>query len=251
MAALSARALAGIPELRRGDDLAGLILESLGPGELRDDVLLAVAHTAVSKVEGAVVELGEVRPGARARRLARELGKDARAVQVTLDESREVLRAERGVLICRTRHGFVCANAGVDVSNAGGGDRVILLPEDPDRSARRLRARLRELAGVAPGVLITDTFGRAWRNGQVDVAIGLAGVLALDDWRGRLDAGGEELKATWLAVADAAASAADLARRKDSREPVVLVEGLGEYVIAEDGPGAAALLRPLEEDLFR
>jgi coenzyme F420-0:L-glutamate ligase/coenzyme F420-1:gamma-L-glutamate ligase len=249
--AISARALSGIPELRAGDDLAALILAALAELPLDDRSLLAIAHTAVSKVEGAVVELDRVRPSPQALQLARELGKDARAVQVTLDESSEVLRAERGVLICRTRHGFVCANAGVDVSNTGAGDQVIVLPRDPDASARRLRASLRERTGRAPAVLISDTFGRAWRHGQVDVAVGLAGLQPLDDWRGRSDTEGVELKATWLAVADAAAAAADLARRKDSHEPVVLLEGLEEYVSQEDGPGAAALLRPLGEDLFR
>jgi coenzyme F420-0:L-glutamate ligase / coenzyme F420-1:gamma-L-glutamate ligase len=251
MPAISARALQGIPELRAGDDLAALILDSLGNATLGEDSLLTVAHTAVSKVEGAVVELGGVTPSARALELARELDKDPRAVQVVLEESSELLRADRGVMICRTHHGFVCANAGVDVSNAAAGDQVIVLPRDPDASARRLRARLRELAGAAPAVLISDSFGRAWRNGQVDVAIGLAGMRALEDWRGRTDARGAQLNATWLAVADAAAAAADLARRKDSREPVVLVEGLADYLSADDGPGAAALLRPLQEDLFR
>ena len=177
--------------------------------------------------------------------------KDPRAVQVVLDESVEVLRAERGVLVCRTRHGFVCANAGVDASNATDPDTLVLLPRDPDASARRIRARLRELTGARVAVLITDSFGRAWRHGQLDVAIGLAGMQPLDDWRGRTDASGLELRATWLAVADAAAASADLARAKDSREPVVIIDGLQRYVTEEDGPGAAALLRPLQEDLFR
>jgi coenzyme F420-0:L-glutamate ligase/coenzyme F420-1:gamma-L-glutamate ligase len=248
---LTARALAGIPELRAGDDLAAVIAAALGEASVAAGSLLAIAHTAVSKVEGATVSLGDVRPTARARELAHALDKDPRQVQVVLEESSVVLRAERGVLICRTHQGFVCANAGVDVSNAGTAEQVLVLPRDPDASARRLRARLRELLGVAPAVLISDSFGRAWRHGQVDVAIGLAGLQPLDDWRGRTDARGEELKATWLAVADAAAAAADLARRKDSGEPVVVIEGLGDHVTAADGPGAAALLRPLDEDLFR
>jgi coenzyme F420-0:L-glutamate ligase/coenzyme F420-1:gamma-L-glutamate ligase len=178
-------------------------------------------------------------------------------VQVVLEESSEVMRAERGVLICRTRHGFVCANAGVDVSNASAAGTVVLLPRDPDASARRIRARLRELMGdsggdrPAPAVLISDTFGRAWRHGQTDVAVGLAGMQPLDDWRGRSDASGLALTATWLAVADAAAAAADLARMKDSREPVVVIDGLERYVTHDDGPGAAALLRSPDEDLFR
>ena len=130
-------------------------------------------------------------------------------------------------------------------------ETLILLPRDPDASARRLRARLRELTGASPAVLITDSFGRAWRHGQCDVAIGCAGMFPLDDWRGRTDSVGQELRATWLAVADAAAATADLARAKDSREPVVLIDDLERFVTAEDGPGAAALLRPLDEDLFR
>jgi len=192
-----------------------------------------------------------VEPGARARELAGAHGKDARAVQVVLDETRELVRAERGVLICRTHHGFVCANAGVDASNSPDDGTLVLLPRDPDGSARELRRRLRELTGHAPAVLVTDSFGRAWRHGQCDVAIGCAGLHPLEDWRGRRDAHGRELRATWIALADEIAGAADLVRGKDSREPAVLVRGLERHVGAEDGPGAAALLRPEEEDLFR
>jgi coenzyme F420-0:L-glutamate ligase/coenzyme F420-1:gamma-L-glutamate ligase len=263
LASLSARPLSGIPEVRPGDDLAALIVAALDGEQPRDGQLVAIAHTAVSKAEGALIRVEDVVAGERARELAAQdgaagEGRDPRAIQVVLDESVEVLRAARGVLISRTRHGFVCANAGVDASNAsadGTPGTLVLLPRDPDASARRIRARLRELsgasAGTGPAVLITDSFGRAWRNGQVDVAIGLAGMQPLDDWRGRTDANCMELRATWLAIADAAAGAADLARAKDSREPVVIVDGLQRYVTAEDGPGAVALLRPLEEDLFR
>jgi coenzyme F420-0:L-glutamate ligase/coenzyme F420-1:gamma-L-glutamate ligase len=155
------------------------------------------------------------------------------------------------VLVCRTHHGFVCANAGVDASNAPDSGTVIVLPADPDASAQNLRERLRELTGAQVGVLITDSFGRAWRHGQCDVAIGCAGLQPLDDWRGRTDSAGMELRATWLAVADAIAATADLARTKDSREPVVILGGLERFVTEEDGPGAVALLRPLGEDLFR
>jgi coenzyme F420-0:L-glutamate ligase/coenzyme F420-1:gamma-L-glutamate ligase len=255
---LSARGLHGIPEVRPGDDLAALILAALGGEPLREGQLVAIAQKAVSKAEGALVALDQVHPSARAIELAAAAPdgheKDPRAIQVVLDESLEVLRAERGVLICRTRHGFVCANAGVDASNASdgaAGETLVLLPRDPDASARRIRARLRELAGANVGVLISDSFGRAWRHGQLDVAIGLAGMQPLDDWRGRTDATGLELRATWLAVADAAAASADLARAKDSREPVVVIDGLERYITAEDGPGAVALMRPLQEDLFR
>jgi coenzyme F420-0:L-glutamate ligase / coenzyme F420-1:gamma-L-glutamate ligase len=257
MASVHARALSGLPELRAGEDLAALIASASATAgvELRDGQLVVIAHKAVSKCEGAVVALADVQPSERARELAAAAAaagqpRDPRAIQVALDESSEILRSERGVLICRTRHGFVCANAGVDASNASAPDTVIVLPRDPDGSARRIRARLRECSGAEVAVLITDSFGRAWRHGQLDTAIGLAGMQPLDDWRGRTDVRGLELQATWLAVADAAAAAAELARAKDSREPVVLIEGLERYCTAEDGPGAAALLRPSAEDLF-
>ena len=210
-----------------------------------------IANKAVSKAEGRVRRLAEVEPGERARALAAEHDKDARLVQAVLDESVELLRAEAGVLICVTRHGLVCANAGVDQSNATGEGELVLLPEDPDRSARELRERIAALTGARPGVLVTDSFGRAWRMGQTDVAIGAAGVVALDDWRGRPDGFGRELRVTAMAVADAAAGAADLARGKDSRQPAVLLRGLGSHVTTEDGPGAASLRRPADEDLFR
>jgi coenzyme F420-0:L-glutamate ligase/coenzyme F420-1:gamma-L-glutamate ligase len=251
MSTLSMRALPGLPDVVAGDDLGALIVSALAGDQLRDEHVVAVAHKVVSKSEGAVMALASVAPSARAQQIALELGKDPRAVQVVLDQSEQVLRAERGVLICRTRHGFVCANAGVDASNAPAPDTLVLLPRDPDASARRLRARLRELTGCAPAVVISDSFGRAWRHGQLDVAIGVAGMQPLDDWRGRTDTAGLVMQATWLAVADSAAASAELARRKDSREPVVLIEGLGGYVTADDGPGAAALLRARAEDLFR
>jgi coenzyme F420-0:L-glutamate ligase/coenzyme F420-1:gamma-L-glutamate ligase len=255
---LSARALGRLPEVHPGDDLGELIAAALltdePPLTLADGQIVTVAHKVVSKAEGAVVALADVRPSSRARELAQAQHKDPRAVQVVLDQSAEIVRAERGVLICRTHHGFVCANAGVDASNAsaqGRADMLVVLPRDPDASARALRARLRELTGRTIAVLITDSFGRAWRHGQCDVALGCAGMTPLDDWRGRTDAAGLQLRATWLAVADAAAATADLVRAKDSREPVVLIDGLERFVTPEDGPGAVALLRPLEEDLFR
>jgi len=244
MSELRVRPLAALPEVRPGDDLAAL-LGAAGAAVLGGGDVLVVAHKVVSKAEGAVVSLDALRAGARARGLGRRLGKDPRHVQAVLDESAEVLRAERGVLICRTHHGFVCANAGVDASNTAAGT-LVLLPRDPDASARALRAAL----PGRPAVVVTDSFGRAWRHGQAEVAIGIAGLAPLEDWRGRTDATGRELRATWIAVADQAAAAADLVRAKDGRRPAVVVEGLERHVTPDDGPGAAALVRPPSEDLF-
>jgi coenzyme F420-0:L-glutamate ligase/coenzyme F420-1:gamma-L-glutamate ligase len=241
-------ALPGLPEVRPGDDLAALLAAAaeraggLGAGDV-----VAVAHKVVSKAEGRVVRLAEVVPGARAQALAREHGKDPRHLEVVLAEAAQLVRADAGRIICRTRHGFVCANAGVDASNAGEQDTLILLPLDPDASARALRAAL----PGRPAVVITDSFGRAWRTGQCEVAIGVAGLAPLEDWRGRPDTAGREMHATVIAIADEAAAAADLARAKDSREPAVRLRGLGRHVIAEDGPGVAPLVRALEDDLFR
>lgn len=247
MTELRALPLHGIPEIAPGDDLAAELAAAAarsggaGPGDV-----LVVAHKVVSKAEGAVVDLAGVTPTARARFLAQEHGKDPRAVQVVLDQTAEIVRVGPGVIICRTRHGFVCANAGVDASNAGAEDRLVTLPRDPDASARALRAAI----PGRPAVVISDSFGRAWRNGQTEAAIGVAGMHPLEDWRGRADAEGRELRATWIAVADQAAGAADLVRGKDERVPAVLVRGLARLVTDADGPGARALLRPREEDLF-
>lgn len=233
----------GLPEVRPGDDLAALLTQrtALQPGDV-----LVVAHKIVSKAEGRTVALADVRPSPRAVALAAPWDKDPRQVEVVLQESAELLRAERGVLVCRTRHGFVCANAGVDASNASAPDELVLLPLDPDASARRLRAAL----PGRPAVVITDSFGRAWRHGQVDVAIGVAGLAVLEDWRGLPDAAGRPMRASWVAIADEAAAAADLVRTKDGGVPAAVVRGLGRHVTEDDGPGAAPLLRPPDEDLF-
>jgi coenzyme F420-0:L-glutamate ligase/coenzyme F420-1:gamma-L-glutamate ligase len=244
-----AAALPGIPEVRPGDDLAVLLAGAAQ--RLADGDVLVIAHKVVSKAEGRVVALAGVQPGERAIALGAEHGKDARLVEVILGESEAIVRSRPGVLICRTRHGYVCANAGVDASNTGAEGEVVLLPADPDASARALRARLHELTGVAPAIVIADSFGRAWRIGQCDVAIGVAGLRPSQDWRGRPDGGGRVLESTVVAVADEAAAAADLVRGKDSREPAVLVRGLERHVIAGDGPGAAALIRARDEDLFQ
>lgn len=233
----------GMPEVREGDRVGTLIAERV---ELEPGDIVVISQKIVSKAEGRVVRLDSVAPSAKARELAEKLGKEPALVELVLSESREVLREER-VLITETKHGFVCANAGIDSSNLPEDGTVCLLPEDPDESARRIRAQI--AGGV--GVVISDSFGRAWRVGQAEVAIGCAGLQPLDDWRGRRDASGRELSATLIAIADEVAAAADLVRGKDEGVPAVVVRGLGRYVGAEDSPGAAALRRPPGEDLFR
>lgn len=233
-----------------GDDL-GALVAAAAPPDLGDGDVLVIAHKVVSKAEGRVRSLDEITPGERALELAAAHAKDARLVQAVLDESTELLRAHEGVFICATRHGFVCANAGIDQSNASRPGELVLLPVDPDESARRLRGALDAALGARPAVVISDSFGRPWRLGQTDVAIGAAGLTVLDDWSGRPDAYGRDLRVTSIAIADAAAAAADLARAKDERRPAVLVRGLARYVTGDDGPGAAALRRAPEQDLFR
>ncbi|MDX8152793.1 coenzyme F420-0:L-glutamate ligase [Patulibacter brassicae] len=241
---LTVRALPPLPEVRPGDDLAAL-LTAAHPAPFPDDAVLVVSHKVVSKAEGAVVRLADVVPSPRARELARELDKDPAVVEVVLGQTREVVRARRGVLICRTHHGFVAAHAGVDGSNVAAGS-VVTLPVDPDASARRLRDAL----PGRPAVVIADSFGRPWRHGQAEVAIGCAGLVALDDRRGQADREGRELLATQIAIADHVAGAADLARLKDDGRPAVLVTGLARWRTDEHGPGAATLRRAADEDLF-
>jgi coenzyme F420-0:L-glutamate ligase/coenzyme F420-1:gamma-L-glutamate ligase len=248
---ICATALEGLPEVRAGDDLIALLAAALPADEGGPQDVLVLAHKVISKAEGRTRHLSEVTPGRRARELATRLAKDPRHVQVVLDESAEIRRAEHGVLIAVTHHGFVCANAGVDASNTPDDDTLVMLPVDPDRSAREIRAGLRARRGRAPAVLITDSFGRAWRHGQVDVAIGAAGLAAMEDWRGRGDSRGRELRATLIAAADQLAAAADLARAKDAMQPAVLITGAGRHVTDDDGPGVAPLLRGASEDLFR
>jgi coenzyme F420-0:L-glutamate ligase / coenzyme F420-1:gamma-L-glutamate ligase len=241
-------AVTGLPEVGEGMEISALIAERTA---IADRDVVVVSQKIVSKAEGRIRRLSSVLPSAEARRLAAVLGKEPALVELILSESREVLRAERGVLIVETRHGFVCANAGIDSSNLPEPDTVSLLPEDPDASARRIRAEIAAAAGVTVGVVISDSFGRAWRLGQAEVAIGCAGLAPLDDWRGRRDAGGRKLEATAIATADEAAAAADLVRDKASGVPAAIVRGLDRFVTTEDGPGAAALRRPPDEDLFR
>jgi coenzyme F420-0:L-glutamate ligase / coenzyme F420-1:gamma-L-glutamate ligase len=228
-----------------GDDLPALI--TAAALVLRDGDVVVIAQKVVSKAEGRVRALAEVVPEAKAVALADDFDKDPRLVQLVLDESAAFVRVGHGVLICETRHGFVCANAGVDLSNSGDEGVAVLLPLDPDASARRIRAGL----GARIGVVISDSFGRPWRLGVTDVAIGAAGIEVLEDWRGRRDVHGRELRATDIAIADQLAAAADLVRAKDSGEPVVLVRGAERFVTSDHGPGAAALRRPRGLDLFR
>jgi coenzyme F420-0:L-glutamate ligase/coenzyme F420-1:gamma-L-glutamate ligase len=242
--------LSGIPEVTPGDDLAALIAGSLAAGGigLEASDVLVVTQKVVSKAEGRVVELASVTPGEDARAWAERWGKDARQVELVLRESAQVLRmAAGGLIISRTRHGYVCANAGVDLSNVGGGEVATLLPEDPDASARGLRDALRASTGVAVGIVISDSFGRPWRNGIVNVAIGCAGLEPLVDLRGSPDADGRVMHSTVIAVADELASAADLAGGKVTQRPVVLVRGW-EHELLEGA--AAALVMDRELDLF-
>jgi coenzyme F420-0:L-glutamate ligase / coenzyme F420-1:gamma-L-glutamate ligase len=235
--------VAGMPEVTEGMRVGELIAER---ARLADGDVVVISQKIVSKAEGRVRRPADVRPSARARELAARLDKEPGLVELILDESREVLRDER-VLITETHHGFVCANAGIDASNLPEAGTVCLLPADPDASARRIRSEL----GLRAAVVIADSFGRAWRLGQTEVAIGCAGLQPLDDWRGRTDSSGRELSATVIAIADEVAAAADLVRSKDSGIPAAIVRGLDRYVGAEDGPGAAVLRRPPDEDLFR
>ena len=238
-------AVEGLPEVRPGDDLGELIRSRT---TLETGDVLVVAQKVVSKSEGRLVNLRSIKAGDDAVRIASQLvaSPDPRMVQVILDESVRVLRSER-VLITETRHGFVCANGGVDHSNVPGADELALLPEDPDASANRLRDRLRELTGAEVGVIVSDTFGRPWRLGIVNVALGVSGVPALLDLRGSLDDEGKPLQATVLAPADELAAAAGLVMGKTNRAPVVIVRGFGM-----DGSGTGRdLVRPAAEDLFR
>ena len=246
--------LPGLPEITAGVRVGELIAETAGAAgiELADDLVVAISQKVVSKAEGRTRVLSEVVPGKRARALAAELDKDPRLVELILAESRRVVRADHGVLIVESASGWVCANAGIDASNIPGDDVVGLLPEDPDRSARRIRAEIAAACEARPAVLIVDSFGRPWRLGQAEVAIGCAGLAALDDWRGRSDIQGRPLAATVVAVADQLAGAADLVRDKLSRAPVVLIAGAGRWRTDADGPGAAeALQRGADDDLFR
>jgi coenzyme F420-0:L-glutamate ligase / coenzyme F420-1:gamma-L-glutamate ligase len=237
--------LRGIPELEEGDDLGELLVDAARAPGLENDDVVVVAQKAVSKVEGRVVHLGGIEPSERARELAGD--GDPRRIEVILGEAREIVRSRPPLVIAETRHGFVCASAGVDASNAKGPDTLVLLPLDPDASAARIRARISELTGAEVGVVVSDSFGRAWRLGTTDVALGVAGITPLLDLDGVRDSAGYELHATQIAVADEIAGAAQLVMGKLDGVPGAIVRGLS---VRGSGRGHD-LLMPRERDLFR
>jgi len=232
----------GLPEIREGDDLAELIAER---AELRSGDVVVIAQKAVSKAEGRVVRLAEVEPSERARELAAD--RDPRQHEVILREAARLVRTRPPLVIAETRHGFVCASAGVDASNAPEPETVVLLPEDPDASAARIRDRLQELAAAEVGVIVSDSFGRPWRQGTTDIAIGTAGITPLVDLKGVTDATGYELHATVIAVADELAGAAELVMGKTSGVPAAVIRGFD----ARGEGSARELVMPAERDLFR
>lgn len=230
--------IGGLPEVQPGDDVAALIAEAIvaaGRTVEADDVVV-VTHKIVSKAEGRLVDLQTVEPSAQARAFAEEWGKDPRQVEVVFGQAKRISRMERGIIIAETAHGFVCANAGVDASNVAA-DTVCLLPEDPDRSAAAIRSVLGERFGAAPGVIVSDSFGRPWRNGIINVAIGVAGLAPLADYRGQHDAAGYELRASILAVADELAGAAELVMHKLDARPVAIIRGYVPPTGAPHGTG--------------
>lgn len=240
----------GLPEIKPGDDLAAMLIDRLTAANRtfqRGDIL-AVAQKVVSKSEGRIRRLADVVPGPDAQRMAAESGKDAKGLQVVLDETVRIVRWQRGVLIVETKHGFVCANAGVDHSNAGAADTVILLPVDPDGSAARIRDRIKKLAGIDVPVVITDTFGRAWREGHMNVAIGISGLPALRRYIGEFDPDGYEMRVTEIAIADEIAAATELVMGKLDRRPAAIVRGLA---MPEGSETARTYVRPHDKDMFR
>ena len=239
----------GIPEITPGADLAELIAGALaGQGlKLQDDDVIVVTQKAVSKAEGRAVAIASVAPSALAVELAQTWDKDPRHVEVVLQESKRIVRMDHGVIICETRHGLVCANAGVDASNVPEGF-LMLLPVDPDASAERIRQGLRGATGADVPVIISDTFGRPWRSGYTEVAIGVAGMLPILDYVGQIDTHGRELRATWICVADELASAAELVTGKVNRVPVALIRG---YAVTRGEGSAREIVRQADRDMFR
>src|SRR5215216_3108482 len=239
----------GIPEIAPGDDLPSLIARAATGMDIgiADGDIFVVAQKIVSKAEGRIVRLDSIEPSHIAREWAGSHDKDARMVEVVLRESKRIVRMERGVMICETRHGFVCANAGVDQSNVAQ-NVVTLLPVDSDESARQIQAALESGFGVRAAVIISDTFGRPWREGIANVAIGVAGIAPLIDYRGKPDSHGQPLRVTVIAVADELASAAELVMRKSAGIPVVIIRG---FDYERRASSSRELVRPAENDLFR
>jgi coenzyme F420-0:L-glutamate ligase/coenzyme F420-1:gamma-L-glutamate ligase len=240
----------GLPEINRGDNLGALIIDAARRQamSLENGDVLVVTQKVVSKAEGRVVELEMITPSPLAIQIASEHQRDPRHTEVVLRESKRIVRMDRGVVIAETRHGFRCANAGVDASNVAGKECVALLPEDPDASARRIRDHIRKASNVNLAVIISDTFGRPWREGAANVAIGVAGINPLLDYRGQQDPNGYELRTTTIAIADELAAAAELVMGKLDRVPVALIKG---YPYPRGDTGIGVLIRPPERDLFR
>jgi coenzyme F420-0:L-glutamate ligase/coenzyme F420-1:gamma-L-glutamate ligase len=241
------RAVEGIGEIQPGTDVAALIADATRERPLADGDVVVVTHKIVSKAEGQLVDLRTVTPSALAVQIAEQFGKDARQVDVVLRESARIVRMERGIIICETRHGLICANAGVDASNVAS-QTVCLLPRDPDASAARIRAGLRERTGADVAVIISDSFGRPWRNGIINIAIGVAGMLPLTDYRGQTDPAGYDLRVTIMAVADELAGAAELVMGKIDMVPVAVIHGFAYD--RGDGTGHDLIMDPAK-DLFR
>ena len=242
--------IAGLPEIKAGDDLGALILEAATRQgiHIEEGDVLVVAQKIVSKAEGRIVDLAQVKPSPLALQIASDHGRDPRHIEVILWESKRIVRMDRGVIIVETRHGFRCANAGVDASNVAGDEKVTLLPQDADASAWRIRIKIRKARGVEIGVIVSDTFGRPWREGATNVAIGVTGLSPLRDYRSQKDPYGSTLRTTVIAVADELASAAELVMGKLDKVAAALVKG---YRYPQGDPGISMLIRPQERDLFR
>lgn len=240
--------VSGLPEVHSGDDVADFIWRACEATPLQSGDVLVITQKIVSKAEGRLVDLATITPSHLAQEWATTWGKDPRQVEIAMRESRRIVRMERGILICETHHGFVCANAGVDASNVPGEDTVCLLPVDPDASAQGIHAALTARAGFAVPVIISDSFGRPWRNGITNIAIGVAGMPALNDYRGQADTEGREMHVTVLAIADELASAAELVHGKVDRCPVAIIRG---YHWPTGNGRAADLVMDPTRDLFR
>lgn len=247
---ISIIAVKGIPDIQKGDDLAQIIVDRVKRQKetINDHDILVISQKVVSKAEGQIVQLDRVRPSEFSRQIAKELQRDPRHVEVILNESKKIIRMKSGHLITETKHGFICANSGVDQSNIGKRNSVTLLPKNPDASARLMREKLHRLTGKNVPIIITDTFGRAWRMGQVNFAIGVSGIRPVHDYRGKRDMYGRILHVTEIALADELASAGELVMNKSDRIPVAIIRG---YRYRFGHGSGKDLLRPEDKDLFR